>query len=378
MSKPVRVTELTIDGSGNIKNSMSRDEFEKLESIKWIKTPLNIIENPAKETLPYPNDYECIYGIQPYVQISFKINIGYETLSNLIDGLVEMGFMVYGQGVYDKYTEYKLLDYISRIIVTIDDDSMCWVFDPCIRNHDLVNNTIKKFLAKSTINKESNFVMIAQGSEGLYSEDASFKAKPLKDNRFDLYYGEKFPHDKLLKFFDDKSDRLLLLWGDPGTGKSNYIKHLISKTEQQVIYIPPSMLGAIATPSFVSYMMSNKQSILLLEDCEEILGCDRTAATANLLGLTSGFLEDALDLKVIATFNADIGIVDPALLRKGRLYMSYEFKKLSVIEANALAKHCDIDHTFTEESTLADIFNTAGHSSELLKPKSGPIGFGNF
>ena len=350
----------------------------KMKYIKWSMGPFDSVENTAKETFTYPNDYEHIYGISPYVRVFEKINISPSVTMKLIDDLISDGFVLFSQETRDKYTDYKLLHTDKKILLTLDDDSMIIYFCPNILHKTFIESIIKKILAKSKLDKENNFCMIAQGPEGLYNEEASFKAKPLKGNRFDLYYGKNFPHEKMLRFFDEGSDRLLLLWGDPGSGKSNYIKHFIGHTDQPVIYVPPSMLGAISTPSFVSYMMANKQSILLLEDCEEILGCDRTAATANLLGLTSGFLEDALDLKVIATFNADIGIVDPALLRKGRLYASYEFKKLSVEESNTLARHCDIDHIFTEDSTLADIFNVSGHNSDLLKPKSGPVGFGNF
>ena len=199
--------------------------------------------------------------------------------------------------------------------------------------------------------------MIAQGQDGLYNEEAGYKSKPLKNDRFDLYYGEKFPHKTFLKFMDEETDNLLLLHGDPGTGKSNFIKHLISETEKTVIYIPPSMLGVISQPSFVSYMLSNKDSILLIEDAEEILSIDRNSATNNLLGLTDGFLKDSLNLKIICTFNCDIGKIDPALLRKGRLYFEYKFDKLTIAEGQKLADHCNLGVTITDNMTLADIFN---------------------
>ena len=217
--------------------------------------------------------------------------------------------------------------------------------------HFLFKNILKK------VEKENNFYMIAQSSEGLYNQRASFKPMPIKNDRFDLYYGKSFPYEKFVEFMNDETDHLLLIHGDSGAGKSNFIKHLIKESGRDVIYIPPSMLSVISQPSFVSYMLENRGAILLIEDGEEILSADRNAATQNLLGMTSGFLKDSMDLKVIATFNIDIGKLDSALLRKGRLHFEYKFGPLSKNEAQELVDYLKMDITIDRDMTLAEIFN---------------------
>ena len=77
------------------------------------------------------------------------------------------------------------------------------------------------------ISEDTKFYMIAQNSKGLFSQKTHFISIPIKDERFDLFYGSDFPHDKLKKFITGKTENLMLLHGDPGTGKSNYIKHII-------------------------------------------------------------------------------------------------------------------------------------------------------
>lgn len=242
-----------------------------------------------------------------------------------------------------------------------DSDSECVYISilPTIENRKYIEKILKKihtFLID--ISKQvDKFYLIAQGQSGLFTQKTTFKSIPIKEDRYDLFYGEDFPHEKLHQFVNGVTENLMLLHGDPGTGKSNYIKHIITNSKRKVIYIPPSMLSVISSPGFVSFMMKNKGSIILIEDAEEVLSVDRNSATNNLLGLTDGFLKDCLDLKIIATFNTDIGKIDPALLRKGRMFYEYRFRSLKPDEGNKLLNFMGIDRTISEPMTLAEIFN---------------------
>jgi SpoVK/Ycf46/Vps4 family AAA+-type ATPase len=254
------------------------------------------------------------------------------------------------------------------------------VFAPLIKNKSKIIKFMRELLDSGILTMTENdkkFFMIAQGSHGLYKQQTSFKNIPIKDDRYDLYYGKDFPHKKIMDFFKEESDNLMILHGIPGSGKSNYIKNLITQSKEDVIYVPPSMIGVISDPSFVSFMLENKNNILIIEDAEQILSNERNSATNNLLGLTDGFLKDSLKLKIITTLNADISTIDKALLRKGRLHLSHNFEKLSADEANELAKFCDIDHEFDEDIALCDIFNFDKFNSPL-KDNERSMGFGNF
>lgn len=213
--------------------------------------------------------------------------------------------------------------------------------------------------------KNNAFYMIAQTSQGLKKIIADCKPNPLKDDRFDLYYGKRFPIDKIKTFITDDTDQnLMLLHGDPGTGKSNLIRHLITYSTRNTIYIPPSMTASIASPHFIEFIMENRKSLIVIEDAEEILSKDRNSATNNLLGLTDGLLKDCLDLKIIATFNKNINDIDPALRRPGRLFFEYEFNKLSKNAVEDLIDFVGINIPSQDitDMTLAEIF---GYGQEL-------------
>jgi len=141
---------------------------------------------------------------------------------------------------------------------------------------------------------------------------------------------------------------------------TTYIRKLISmlSEEKTVIYVPSYMMSSVADPEFISFIGGMKNVILLLEDAENVLSTsinDRTQAVSNILNMTDGLLNDYMDIQIIATFNTNAKLIDPALKRAGRLQVNYKFGKLNKTETNILANKLDID-VFKEGKTLAEIY----------------------
>jgi hypothetical protein len=340
---------------------------------------------PIVLDLEYPSNFETQFGKIPtvYLKITDKI-LPMDNFQKFQKYLLSQGFHLMECG----YETFKYIHFERKIIINgdatdtlvveenddddypsggvHDSETMFINILPTLDNKKFIEKVMKKIhtylIDVST--QIDKFYMIAQGQHGLFTQKTKFKSIPVENDRFDLFYGENFPHEKMQRFVWDKTDNLMLLHGDPGTGKSNYIKHLITSSKKKVIYIPPSMLSVISDPGFVTFMMDNKDSILLIEDAEEVLSVDRNSATNNLLGLTDGFLKDALGLKVIATFNCDIGKIDPALKRKGRMYFEYKFDKLSVDECRTLATHLKLDKEIRDPMTLAEFFSVEENTIE--------------
>jgi len=171
---------------------------------------------------------------------------------------------------------------------------------------------------------------------------------------------------------------LVLFHGDPGTGKTFYIRSLIGDLVQlgrSVIYLPPNMVDHMINPEMMSFISSTvlqqaengKTCVLLLEDAEPLLISrkmdGRSNGITNLLNVTDGLLNDMLSIQVIATFNTDLSNIDDALLRPERLIARKEFKKLGLEDAKALGEKLGIE--ITKPSTLAEIYSK-NHANEIL------------
>jgi len=148
--------------------------------------------------------------------------------------------------------------------------------------------------------------------------------------------------------------------GESGTGKTSYIKHLISKYQnKEFIFIQNDFVKDLLKPSFIAFLLHNKNAVLIIEDAEKVVvsrensGDDSVVST--ILQLTDGLFSDFLNIKIICTFNTNIDRIDKALLRKGRMIAKYKFSPLSPEKTTALARKLGHENV-TGSLTLADIF----------------------
>ncbi len=216
--------------------------------------------------------------------------------------------------------------------------------------------------------------------------DDNFEIKDL-----DVNYGYGFGkfHTDLMNRFLTGTKGLVLFHGQPGTGKTYYIRHLLKKmssSKKVVIYMPPNMVDHLTEPAFMTFLSGSVQDwsedghffVLLIEDAEPLLAKRqegvRIQGVTNLLNMTDGLLNDMLNLQIICTFNVDLKKIDSALLRPGRLIARKEFKALSELDANLLAQRLGIKHHFTKPTSLGAIYAMQKNSEILIhdvKPESG-------
>ena len=90
---------------------------------------------------------------------------------------------------------------------------------------------------------------------------------------------------------------------------------------KKFIFVPTTMISSLTDPGFLSILIENKNSVLVLEDCENYIAertlDDRnTDIVSSILNLADGILSDVMECQFICTFNSDISKIDTALLRK--------------------------------------------------------------
>lgn len=254
-----------------------------------------------------------------------------------------------------------------------DFNGVCLLFTEKTKRVDKLMDYFISLIIPKKDDEKGNLNILVRSNNGYYLEPKKINCPEID---FSINYNEDFePVHKLIveKLSVDSSKGLVLLHGEAGTGKTTYIRYLINNLKKKVIYIPPNMANAISDPDLIKFFMQNSNSILVIEDAENILAkraSSSVQAVSNILNLTDGLLSDVANIQIVATFNTNILNIDNALLRKGRLIAKYEFTKLDEKRVKKLSKKLGV--SIDGKNTIADIYNSS--ESSFTKEKK-LIGF---
>ncbi len=233
-------------------------------------------------------------------------------------------------------------------------------------------------ILKVSEEKKSQVYMVVQRHGGLDLQDFEIE---IPEMDILANYGPEWAakHEELLETLSFKKKKgIALLHGLPGTGKSMYIRHLISCLSERktVIYLPNQLIPCITDPGFIPLMAEYSGSVLVIEDADEAIKSRKTggATVDKLLNLADGILSDFLGMQIICTFNNDLSSIDDALLRKGRLIIKHQFDKLEIDAAQKLSDKLGFKTTIEDPMTLAEIYNQEDTLSNIKETKQR-IGF---
>lgn len=275
------------------------------------------------------------------------------------------------------------------------DDIFYFIYDDLIVDFD-TNQSIVRFLFRNTaIEKVESLISGIKRFKKrkttetpliflLVSTRYGIECKPFEISKPSLSiednYNDDFKeiHKTVIKRLSKNNDKgIVLLHGKPGTGKTFYVRYLISQLQKKVIFMPPNMAGAITKPELISILIENPNSIFIIEDAENLIidrDQDGNSPVTSLLNLSDGLLSDCLNIQVICSFNNDLSKVDTALLRKGRLIAKYEFKELDTEKAQSLSKKLGYDTKFSKPMSLSSIYNQEEIDYQKER-RNTPIGF---
>ena len=285
---------------------------------------------------------------------------------------------------FDTYNEDLMVH--NTLTISLDKDLVLYITETMmyiyyrnetIEKYNLLLGFLKNFIRKE---KEKNKIYVVyRSSDGF--EKKAFDIKKINVNIKENYNDDFIEaSEKIIKNLNDENRcGLVILQGKVGTGKTNFLRYLTSKLNKNIIFCPPDLAHSITDPSFIPFLINNSNSILIIEDAEPVLkprDNGGSSSVSNILNLTDGLLSDCVNISIVCTFNTGSENIDPALLRKGRLFYHYSFEKLCIEKSKALALSLNKNIEIKNPMSLADIyFAEENVNTKELQKERTKIGF---
>lgn len=177
---------------------------------------------------------------------------------------------------------------------------------------------------------------------------------------------------KIKQFITKDETGLALFYGEPGTGKTSFLKYLIQEYQSKnFVILDSDLLEDITSKQLLSTFIDQEDTIYIIEDAEKLLKTREhnfNPIINSFLNMSDGILASVIKSKFICTFNTSLSNIDDALKRKGRMKVKYEFKKLKVDKVKKFIPDA------THDMSLADIFNH-NEENDFSKQTKTKIGF---
>lgn len=312
-----------------------------------------------------------------------KLDIGSLTYEIASEAFPEASVVIYEENSCD--TDYDdeldapykdLLIYCKDWCMMISNKVVKIVYDVMRADPEKIYKRALESFKKSPLSNGQSVYIVSCGNGAFWS--AKTKLSKMDINLSDQYNDDIVSmYETLKSSLETRLSGLYILHGVPGAGKTSFIRYLTATVNKKFVILPQSVAMNITDPGFTDFLLDEKDSIFILEDCESIIkdredSSSPISAVASLLNMTDGLLSDVFNIKFICTFNSSILNIDKALLRKGRCIVNYEFKPLCEEKSKALLKKLGHDSSLcTGPMTLADIYNFNDIDNQVKKKKIG-------
>lgn len=166
----------------------------------------------------------------------------------------------------------------------------------------------------------------------------------------------------------DSNAAILLLRGEPGTGKTSFIRNLVWKTRLNTIITYEQQLYE-TDEMFVHFMTHTHYNLLVMEDADQMLVSRESEGNrimAKFLNVADGLIRLPQKKIIISSNVMEERKIDSAMLRPGRCFDRPFFRKLTGREAARAAEVAGrpFHGSLNEEYTLAEVLNPPARERE--------------
>lgn len=253
--------------------------------------------------------------------------------------------------------------------------------EECNNNIEEINSTLSKFTLKNeniisyTILQNDNTSIL---NELYYEESVSVDFNPVATPFIEDV-------DAYIENFLNSKAPVLILQGEPGTGKTTFVKYLL-KTMQNKVQTKRNDFKAMYSfdenifylSDFYKRIIYDDYNVLVLEDINQVLHKNQDDGSLNpinkFLSVTDGLISKYK--KIIITTNIESKThINQALLRPGRCYDVIAFRKLEGVEIDNLCDSVARDLQLQIESINLSEFYAKCNNEQNTKVISSRVGF---
>jgi hypothetical protein len=160
------------------------------------------------------------------------------------------------------------------------------------------------------------------------------------------------------EFMASKSSIIILL-GPPGTGKTGFIRHLLSRMDKKA-YVTYNNQVFEGDDAFADFVSSSSSGAFVIEDADLLLMSRESGndLMSKFLNIGDGVIKMNGKKLIFSTNLPSTKDIDDAILRAGRCFGVLEFRALTLTEANDACEDFDlVKLTEDREYKLTEIFN---------------------
>ena len=227
--------------------------------------------------------------------------------------------------------------------------------------------------------------MLAKAEDGYRLKPIGAAGCPLERGNYAAEVLADFDHVAADLNAQSPCGRLIVLTGEPGSGKSFLVRGLLSAgVKARFVLVPPHLVGELGDPDVLPSLVDrddddededehHKALVLVLEDGDMCLVPrmgDNMSTVQSVLNLGDGLLGSLLGVRLLVTTNAPKLKMDTAVTRDGRLCRNVEVGRLSFLQCHEILRRLGIN-----EAEATHAFDGGQHVLAKVYKKARELGW---